>query len=237
MKNILTILMILPFCAMAQKGKRNSSGNADFIIQESIYQAAVSRYDFEVATSALYQMIALHPERNDLKDSLCITYFKRSLFYHANQLAEEILREQPENIPILEIAASSQEELGDYLESLNRFEYLYTKKKDLYILYKIASLQYYLKRMGECEQSLSRILADSTSVNKTVPISAGDKGQTGQHVPIAAAALNIQGVILLELNKTEEAKKRFEQSLSIMPNFQMAKANLDYLSKTGTKGN
>ncbi len=47
----------------------------------------------------------------------------------------------------------------------------------------------------------------------------------------------IQGVILLELNKTEEAKKRFEQSLSIMPNFQMAKANLDYLSKTGTKGN
>jgi tetratricopeptide (TPR) repeat protein len=237
MKIILFIFSILPFLAAAQKVTTKKSPNNQFSIQESVYKAAVSRQDFEVATSALYYMLELEPGLTDLKDSLCITYFKRRLFFQSNLLAEEILRINPDNVQALEIAAMSQEELADYLEALNRFEFLYTKKKELYILYKIASLQYYLKRIGECESNISRIIADPKSRQQTVSITSSGKTPVKQLVPVAAAAYNISGVILLEMNKRDEARAQFEKSLEIMPDFQMAKNNLNYLTEIKNQGN
>jgi len=237
MKQVFLFIVALPLITHAQGGKQKKTNPDVFQVQESVYKSAVSRFDLEVATAALYQMMAIRPERTDLNDSLCRTYYKRRFYYQANILAEEILRSNPENTDILEIGAISKEELGDYLESLNRFEYLYSLKKRLGTLYKIASLQYFLKRIGECEENINKILQDPAAKTETVPISSGTKGDAFQQVPVAAAALNIRGVILMEMNKPEEAKTYFEKSLEYMPDYKMARNNLNYLQRSASQGN
>ena len=46
-----------------------------FETQMKVYTHALKYYDLQVATNALYNAMALKPERKDLRDSLALIYF------------------------------------------------------------------------------------------------------------------------------------------------------------------
>jgi hypothetical protein len=48
---------------------------------------------------------------------------------------------------------------------------------------------------------------------------------------LKAAALNLRGVIMQELSMTDKAKENFEAALKIMPEFALAKGNLESMNK------
>lgn len=199
-----------------------------FDIQKRVYQNALKNYDLQTATYALYQMIALKPEKTELNDSLAILYFAGERYGQAYLVGEQILRNTPNRTDILELVAVSKQNLGMIKEALADYEKLYGQEKSLYYLYQIATLQYQLKRYGECVSSLDQIISNPESAKQKVNIVV----QGGsQDVPMAAAALNVKGICAMELNQEEAAKDNFGKALQLYPEFALAKGNLDMINQ------
>lgn len=199
-----------------------------FEVQQRFYKNALKNYDLQAATIALYNMIALKPEKADLNDSLALLYFAGERFPQAYLVGEQILKTNPNRNDILELVAVSKQNLGMLKESLADYEKLYAAEKSLYYLYQMATLQYQLKRYGECIASLDQIISNPESAKQKVNIVI----QGGsQDVPMNAAALNVKGICAMELNQEEAAKDNFTKALSAFPDFALAKGNLEMLGK------
>lgn len=228
---------LLIFCqtstAQSSKGKsgKPSATDLEFERLESIYLRSIKLRDFIVATQALYDMQALRPERHDLTDSLCIMYLSRGLFVQSGILAKEVLERDPSKHIFREILAQSFEEQGDLTAALKEFETLYKAQQRAYMLYKIATIQFMLKRFGECEASLNALLQHPQSSTEYISINHDGKAESTQKVRFDAAGNNILGVLYEQLNRNEEAKKYFDKALSLQPDFIMARQNLERLGK------
>lgn len=199
-----------------------------FDVQMRFYKSALKNYDLQAATVALYTMQALKPERADLNDSLALLYFAGERYAQAYLVGQAIVNADPKRNDMLEMVAVSKQNLGMIKESLADYEKLYSADKSVYFLYQMATLQYQLKRYGECIASLDQILASADADKQKVPT----RVQNGsQDAPMKAAAYNVKGVCALELNQPEIAKENFNKALQIFPDFVLAKTNLETMEK------
>jgi len=199
-----------------------------FDVQMRFYKSALKNYDLQAATVALYTMQALKPERTDLNDSLALLYFAGERYPQAYLIGEEILRNNTKRNDILELVAVSKQNLGLVKEALADYEKLYADGKSLFYLYQMATLQYQLKRYGECVASLDQIIGNPESEKQKVNI----RVQNGsQDVAMRAAAYNVKGICALELNQSEAAKENFTKAVQLAPEFVLAKGNLEAVNK------
>ena len=179
--------------------------------------------------------MVLKPERKDLRDSLALLYFAGERYGQSYVVGEEILKDDPKRNDILEMVAVSKQALGMAKEALADYEKLYAgDSKQIFYLYQIATLQYQLKRYGECVASLDQIIANEASAKQNVNIR--NSNNTSQAVPMKAAALNVKGIVAMDLNQESNAKDFFNQALQIFPDFALAKGNLATLAQKDTKG-
>jgi len=230
----LSIVAILFFAPAAQAQKKASSATSAAAEKQKqdplyghykkVYDEAVKYNDLAVARTALYSMLALDPSRTGLKDTLTYLYFSSNNHLQVILLGKEILEANPGKAEILELVAVSQQNLGREKDALESFEKLYSITKDPYHQYSIASLQYMLKRFGECSESLNSIIASTDSLGV---ITISDNQGESQQVPIKAAAFNMRGVVALEINQPEVARQNFQKALELFPGFLLAKANLE----------
>ncbi|MFN8298682.1 MAG: hypothetical protein U0T75_06210 [Chitinophagales bacterium] len=223
MKKLLSVFALSLTLCLAVNAQNDA-----FDVQMRVYKGALKNYDLQAATIALYNMVALKPERTDLNDSLALLYFAGERYAQAYLIGEEIVKKDPNRKDMLELVAVSKQNLGLIKEALADYEKLYAIEKSLYYLYQQATLQYQLKRFGECVASLDRIISDPQSAQQKVNILV----QGGsQDVPMKAAALNVKGICAMEMNQEEAAKDNFTKALEVSPEFVLAKGNLDMLSK------
>ncbi|MDX2001638.1 MAG: hypothetical protein SFW35_04365 [Chitinophagales bacterium] len=229
--------LMLSSMVFAQKGKETSpvspvgnvtSTTAPYDVNKAIYRNALKYNDFQTAINAVFNMIAYNPNEATLKDTLTYLYYNNGQYVQSLLVGTEILEKSDTNQNILEIVAISQQNLGLYKESLESYEKLYKLTKSVMHQYKIATLQYTLKRYGECGATIDKILSSKDSDQK---INISDANRQSQDVSIKAAVLNMNGVIYLELNQPELAKKSFEDALKLEPTFMLAKNNLELASK------
>lgn len=221
-----TFVVLIAVCSIAFA--QNTANNDPFEVQNRVYRAALKNYDPSTAIVALYSMMAMKPERKDLNDSLAFLYFGSERYAQAFIIGEEIVKNNPQRNDMLELVAVSKQNLGMIKESLADYEKLYASQKSLFYLYQAATLQYQLKRYGECVTSLDQIINDPKADKEKVNI----RLQTGnQEVPMKAAALNVKGICAVELNQEEAAKENFAKALQIFPEFALAKGNLESLNK------
>jgi tetratricopeptide (TPR) repeat protein len=221
--------------AIPTSGKQAELNQQQFELQQAVYKRAIELNDLTEASGALYTMIALRPERLDLNDSLCFAYMGRGMYLQSGKLAQEILARDPKKQIFKEVLAQSEENLGMYKEALATYEELVNETKKTVFLYKVAALQYLLKRMGECEANLVLLEKAPDAAKETVNLAYPGENPPRQDVPVLAAICNIRGVIAIDLNKLEEAKKQFAKALEYYPEFTMAKKNLEYLNGEGVK--
>jgi tetratricopeptide (TPR) repeat protein len=226
-KPLITLLLsflLLTTAVSAQDG---------FDTQMKVYSSALKYYDLQVATSALYNAMALKPERKDLRDSLALIYFAGEHYGQAYTVGEEILKENPKRNDILEMVAVSKQSLGLTKESLADYEKLYGGDKQIFYLYQIATLQYQLKRYGECVASLDQIIANEAAAKQNVNIR--NSNNTSQSVPMKAAALNVKGIVAMDLGQDANAKNFFNQALQLFPDFTLAKGNIAAMDQKSSK--
>lgn len=235
MKKILfsLILVSLTFSVQAQKNKNSkkepvakpasSDSDAQFQLYRSIYEQGLRYNDLNTSTQALHAMIALRPEEKTLLDSLAMVYFQRGAWSQCAIVSTDALKNEPNKPSMLELRAISYQSLGMPKESLADFETLYPLTQNPYHLYEIAGLQYSIRRYGECEASLIKLLGDESIKDKKLPLGTGKQRQD---VPMIAACLNMRGVLDLEQGKKESALTYLEAAIKIMPDFALANNNL-----------
>jgi tetratricopeptide (TPR) repeat protein len=199
-----------------------------FEVQSRVYKAALKNYDIPTATSALYNMQALKPERTDLNDSLALLYFAGERYAQAYLIGEEIVKNDPKRKDMLELVAVSKQNLGLIKESLSDYEKLYAIDKSIFYLYQMATEQYQLKRYGECVASLDQIIANPESEKQKVNIRVQGGGQ---EVVMKAAAYNVRGICASDMGQKDAAKENFTKAIEIAPDFALAKGNLEALDK------
>lgn len=220
-KNIVVVFFILSI------GFANAQDM--FKVQMETYKSALKYYDLPTAVTALYTAMAIKPERKDLRDSLVFIYFAGERFVQANAMAEDILKEKPNRFDLLEVAAVSKQSLGALKEALTDFEKVYKESKQVFHLYQIAAIQYQLKRYGEAAESLDKIIASPESETQKVMIRLQDN--KSQSIIAKAAALNIKGIISLELNQSDVARQLFEDAIRLAPEFELPKGNLKLIDR------
>ena len=229
---ILTSVFILG--TLLRISAQNTISSDPFEVQSRFYKSALKNYDLQAATVALYNMQALKPERTDLNDSLALLYFAGERYAQAYLIGEGIVKADPKRTDMLELVAVSKQNLGLIKESLSDYEKLYNEEKSVYYLYQIATLQYQLKRYGECVASLDQIIGNPESEKQKVNI----RMQGGnQDVVMKAAALNVKGICAMELNQEDAAKDNFNKAIQLAPDFVLAKGNLDLIAKKAAQTN
>lgn len=190
---------------------------------ERSYQSALQYGDLDAAKNALYLLLSIDPGAKSYKDTLAMLYYENGNYVQSLLIGNEILEDFPKNEMVLDIVAVSQQNLGLLKEALATYEKLFVLTGNIFSLYQVASIQYTLKRFGECADNLESIIT-SPDAMETIAISAG-QGRV-QDVPIIAAAYNMKGVLALDLKDTEQARLMFEEAIKIAPDFELAHGNL-----------
>jgi tetratricopeptide (TPR) repeat protein len=195
--------------------------------EKNVLKTALNYQDYTVATNALYRLMDLDGNKMIWKDSLCVIYFKTGAYRQSLTIAAELFSERPADQRLMAVIAFSEKNIGLMKEALDMYERLYPLSKDLYDLYEIAGIQFSLKRLGECENSVNKLIDARDSDRIAIDLSY-DINQK-QTVPVKAAALNLKGAIMQELNKKPEAIHYFNEALKMAPEFMLARKNLQLL--------
>lgn len=235
----LILALFLTSSLLGQRGAKTEVGAAGpdtatiIAHYEKAYSIALSYSDLSAATDAVYSMLAYHPDDLAIKDTLARLYFTRGLSVQALLVGMEVLDAQPENQAIMEVVAVSQENLGLAKEALDSYEKLFGLTQSNYYKYQMASLQYRLKRLGECQANLNALLQAEDVETQKITMTYGQQGS--QEVSMKAAVVNMLGVLALEVGKKDDAKQLFEQSLELEPEFLLAAANLQSMNEEENK--
>ena len=216
----------------AQKTKTTAQPASATASSIELYQKmrvqALELGDLETASSAIQAILILDPAADTLRDSLCHLFFLRRMYVSAFKLGNEVLEKRPQNPMVLELVAVSAQSLGDGKTALPFYEKLYAITKNHYHLYEIASLEYQMGRFVESDQKMMKLAIDPALDKEGFSLN-DSKG--AQEVSLSAAAYNVAGAIALDMGKIDVAIDRFKKAIDKVPDFRLAKANLDIAMK------
>jgi len=214
----LFFLLAFSFGAKAQSGSD---------LHEKVYRQALDRGDLNTAIVAVQYIIASDPSEAHWNDTLARLYFNAGQYFIAKNIAEDLLKADPKNQTMLAIAAYGNKNLGMSKEAIGYFEELFAESKNPGHLYELITLQFGLKRYGEAAENINNLLEMPDAVKMKTSVVLPDNNV--QEVPLNAAALNIKGVIALEMGNYEAAEQFFKEALEVMPEFALAKQNLSVM--------
>lgn len=227
---VLTLIVVFTSNAQDQK-QQAPTDSLPFDIQKNafIYSIASRYSDIEVSRMALYNILAYNPNNVAILDSLALMYVDNQQYASAVLASQDALRINPNDLLATEIAAVSFENLGLKDRSITYYETLYLDNQNITTLYKIAFMQFDLKRFGEALNSADILIASSETAEKNL-IFQKNQNQN-QEVSMLAAAYRLKGMVEAEKGNIAEAKAHFEKALEVAPDFVIVKYQLEQLDK------
>jgi Tfp pilus assembly protein PilF len=187
------------------------------------YTLAMKWNDPDVAKDALYDLIIENQGNDSIIYELAVYYFQNQKYPSAVLVTQELLKRNPRNVAALEIAAVGYESLGVPDRSLQYYESLYLLQNNPSVLYKMAFLQYRLKRYKESTTSADILLADKNIDASKVNFDSNGKPK---EYPMKVALLNLKGLVAQEQGDNVSAKKFYDQALALAPDFAPAKESI-----------
>jgi tetratricopeptide (TPR) repeat protein len=189
------------------------------------YMTAVQWNDFDVAKDALYDLIIENPLNDSLIYSLAYFYYENQKYVPAVLVSQQLLNRNPKSVAALEISAVGYETMGVPDRALQNYESLYLITNNIATLYKMAFLQYDLKRFTESLASADILLSNKELDSAKVVFN--DVEKKSKEYPMKVAILNLKGLIQQEhFGDKAAARKLYEEALAIAPDFIPARENL-----------
>ncbi|UII26443.1 hypothetical protein LVD15_24625 [Fulvivirga maritima] len=192
-----------------------------------VYGMAMRYNDYSMAKNALYNLYVENPQNDSILYSLSALYLQTGQYASAAISSQDILQMRPKHTGAMEILAVSYENLGVKDKALDTYESLYLESDDFETLYKIAFLQFDLKRYKESTTNADILLGEAQADSLTVVYE--DANQKQKEYPIKVAIHNLKGLIAQAQGNISAAKKEFEAALKIAPDFILAKQNMEAL--------
>jgi tetratricopeptide (TPR) repeat protein len=188
------------------------------------YSLALKWNDPEVAKDALYDLIVENQGNDSIIYELAVYYYQNQKYPSSVLVSQELLKRDPKNTAALEIAAVGYESLGVPDRSLQYYESLYLLQSNPAVLYKMAFLQYRLKRWKESQTSTEILMADKNT--ETLKVNYNDANDKQKEYPMKVALLNLKGMVAEEQGDKVAARKFYDQALALAPDFAPAKTNI-----------
>jgi tetratricopeptide (TPR) repeat protein len=189
------------------------------------YVTALQWNDYVVAKDALYDLIIENPQNDSLIFNLAYFYYENQQYASTVLVSQQLLARNPKDINVLEMSAVGYESMGIADKALQNYESLYLLTNNIGMLYKVAFLQYDLKRYAESLASIDILLANK-EVDSTKVI-FNDVENKPKEYAMRVSVLNLKGLVTLDhFGDKAAAKKAFDDALAIAPDFIPAKQNL-----------
>ena len=188
------------------------------------YSVASRWNDLDVAKDALYDLIIEYPGSDSLIYALAYFYYENQKYASSVLVCRDLLARNPKNPPVLELSGSSYEGLSIYDKAIENYETLFLITNNSLTLYKMAFLQYELKRYPESLTNADILLSKSDT--DTLKVVFNDVQNKPKEYAMKVSLLNLKGMAYRDQSDKENAKKFFEESLKAAPDFLPAKQNL-----------
>lgn len=212
--------------------EKSESEQLQIVNNQNLMQHFINKYaaanrwnDPLIARSALYDIILMNPANDSIIFTLAYDYFENQQFASALLITQDLLTVHPKNPMYLEVAGIAAEELGVLDRALQHFESLYLLTDATQSLYKVAFIQFGLKRYEEAAAN-TNILLTRADINN-LKVVFDDAAGNPKEYTMKVAILNLKGLVELEKGDKATAKKTFTEALSMAPDFIPAKQNLE----------
>ncbi len=189
------------------------------------YVRAMRYNDYDAAKDALLQVVSAVPGNDSLLFNLSLLYYEMQKYPSALLAARDVLTLRPRHLGGLELAAMASENLGIREEALKHYETLYMETDQLEVLYKVAFMQFDLKRYNEARAS-SQIILDSSKADEVKMVFTLEN-DIDKEFPIKVALLNLKGMISEAEGNNEKARGYYQEALQIASDFPPARENLN----------
>ncbi len=180
--------------------------------------------DPDVARESLFDLVTLYPGNDSLVYSLALDYYTNQKYVSSILVLQDLLARSPKNPEALQLAASGFESINISEKALEKYEALYLVNGSTVALYKMAVLQYDVKKYAESKTNVEILLTKSDIETMKVTITDSEKKQ--KEYSLKVAILNLKGMVAQQLGEKDTAKKAFEDALALAPDFPLAKQNL-----------
>lgn len=237
MRYLLSVITVLiGFIAFAQDDQAEQQVVQDSIPfelrrQAYIYSLGQKYNDPVISRMALYNLLSVNPNSPQLLDSLALLYYQYQQFASAALVSRDAMLVNPEDAFAAEISAISFESLGVKNKAVDSYEKLYLLNNDLGTLYKLAFMQLDLKRYGEAITNADVIIESPQSEELKLIFPVDEK--KNQEVSMKAAAVRLKGMIEADKGNKAEAKKYYQEALTLEPEFAVLKKQIADLDKEG----
>ena len=191
------------------------------------YAMALRWNDDQVAKDALYDLTVENPTSDSLIFALAYLYYENQQYAPTMLVAQELLARDAKNLGYLELSGVAFENLGLLDRSLQNFESIYLLSNNTMALYKVAFLQYDLKRFNEALTNVDILLSKADI--ETLKAGFNDAQNKPKDYPLKLAVMNLKGLVLEGNNDKAGAKKVYGEILQLAPDFHPAKLNLEKL--------
>ena len=228
--SLLIVAVLLSINTFAQEGEPKEDDKSPiYWLYDAHYRMAVQYNDFAEAKSALYNLVLLEPQNDSLRYNLAYIYYEAGQNPSAILACKDILAINPNHLGALELSAISFENLGLKDKALPNYEKIYMLSSNLNSLYKMAFLQYDLKKYAECQVNIDLLLENAEMGEANIVFS--DENQESKEYPMKVAVLNLKGLVNKEVGNLDIAKQSFQEALNIAPDFSLAKSNLEAIDQ------
>ncbi|MFT7033417.1 MAG: tetratricopeptide (TPR) repeat protein [Cyclobacteriaceae bacterium] len=200
-----------------------------FNLYAGIFNLSTQFNDPSVARMALYHLLMVSGNKTGILDSLALSYYDNQKWVSVALVTKDNLKLNPDNELALELAGLAYENLGIKDKSLEQYESLFLKNNKTNTLYKVAFLQYELKRYKEAVAS-AEILLNRTDIDEQ-KLYFPKIDKTQQEVSMKSALLNLKGLIAKEDGDIPKAKEYYLEALKGSPGFEVAQKNLQAVDK------
>jgi tetratricopeptide (TPR) repeat protein len=188
------------------------------------YSIASRWGDYDVAKDALYDLITEFPGNDSLIFALAYFYFENQKYPNCAMVCNDLLVRNSRNQAALELSGISYENLNIKDKALQNYESLFLITNSSPTLYKMASLQYDLKRYAEAITN-SDILLSKPNLD-SMKVVFNDAQDKSKEYSLKAALFNLKGLTYKAQGDAVNAKKFFEEAIKVEPAFEPAKKNL-----------
>jgi len=191
-------------------------------LEKQVFRHSLQNFDTDAAKNAAYRIIALEGKQTVYMDSLAYIYMNQNNFLSCLKVSNQIL-EQKEKFPILKLKAISLENLNAPKEAIVVYEKIFQQEQTPSVAYKLALLQYQIKRTAEAFATLKSVENKEFPTDMNILFTGPKKDQ--QQVPFKAAYYNLLAMISYDLHNYDESIAYFNKALEIFPDFYVAKQN------------
>ncbi len=181
--------------------------------------------DFDVAKDAMYDLIVEYPASDSLIFALAYYYYENQKYPSSVLICQDLLSRNPKSAQALELSGLGYENLNINDRALQSFESLFLITNNNSTLYKMAFLQYQLKRYQESLTNADFLLTKPEA--DSLKVTYNDATNAPKEYILKVALLNLKGMVYKDQSDKVNAKKFFEEALKLAPDFAPAKKNLE----------